>query len=89
MPVFNTQRDLSNGERYDKVSNIRMTEMNNSETNGLLRAHKSNTDADFRTHALTQEEVGEQIKEYISPFTKQLEVLTRPIPMICILTRAS
>ena len=53
-----------------------MTEINNSEISGLLKAHRDDVDSDSNVRILTQEEVKEKIKSYIAPLTKQLEDLT-------------
>ena len=54
-----------------------MTGINSSENNDLLNAHWSNLEFDSEPHILTQEAVVEEIKNYITPLTEQLEDLTR------------
>ena len=44
-----------------------------------MSAHETNTDTEFETRILTQEEVHEQIKSYIAALTRQLEELIRLI----------
>ena len=54
-----------------------MTDINSSKNNDLLNAHSSSLEFDSEPHILTQEAVVEEMKNYITPLTKQLEDLTR------------
>ena len=72
-------RDLKNGTKYESDLNTRMSEYNSSEANSIMSAHESNNDNESETRIFTQEEVDEQIKNYIDPVTSQLEHLSRLI----------
>ena len=77
MPVFNTQRDLRNGKRYNALSNNRMTDINCLKlTTSFLNAHRSNTDSDSEPYFSVHEAVDEKINNYITLLTKQLDDLT-------------
>ena len=56
-----------------------MTEINSSETNDLLNAHRSDAESGSQAGILAQEEVDEQTRTYIAPLTRQLEDLTQLI----------
>ena len=63
-------------------ANNRMTETDNSETRGPLKAYRGNTDSEFETRTLMQEEAVVQTKTYIDPSTEQLGDWTRLIQEI-------
>ena len=47
------------------------------ETNPILKAYGSNTNTESETRILTQEDIDEQIRNYIVPLTRQQKDLTR------------
>ena len=59
MPVFETHRELKNGERFDRFPNYRMNETNSSETWKFWDADSGNTDSYSKWRILTQEDVDE------------------------------
>ena len=83
MPVFGTLLELGNGKKYETNINTNMGKNNNSDTNPIMNANKNNTDNESETRILTQEEVDEQIRNYIAPFTGKLEYLTQLTQGMC------
>ena len=67
---------MRNGKQREKIAITRLSENDSLETNTLLGARGSNTDFGSQTRILTQKEVEEQIKNYITFVTMQLEDLT-------------
>ena len=63
-------------KRQKTLANDRMTEINSSESSDLLMAHRGNTESEYKTRILAQEEVDEQIRTFIALLTRQLENLT-------------
>ena len=68
--------ELRNGKKHETATNSDKNENNRSETNPIMSAHGNNTDKGSETRILTQEEVDEQIRNYIAPLIRQLEDLT-------------
>ena len=68
MPVFDTLQDLRNGKKYETIANTRLHEHGSSENLALLSSHWGDADSKSRTRILIQEEVDEQIKNYIAPW---------------------
>ena len=78
-PIFNTQRDLKNGKRYDTLAGNQLIEISSSEAIDFPNAHGDIVDSDSKARNITQEEFGEQNESYIAPVKKQLKELTRLI----------
>ena len=76
MSVFDTFRELRKSKKYEWATNSCMVGNNCSETYPIISVHESNKDTESKTRILTQKEVGEQIRSYIAPLTRQLEDLT-------------
>ena len=65
--------ELRNGKKHETATKSDKNENNRSETNPVMSAHGNNTDKGSETRILTQEEVDEQIRNYIAPSIRQLE----------------
>ena len=65
--LFYSIWELGSSQRLWTWANTRLGENDGSETNTLLSAHGSNADSEFEILILTQEEVDEQIMNYIVP----------------------
>ena len=76
MPVFKSIREIRNCKRYQTVANRRKSGDNKPETCPIMSLHQRNTDTECEKLILTQQEVDKLIKNYIAPFTKQLEEMT-------------
>ena len=77
IPVFDTIRELTISKNNETTTNTSMSENKSSETNYFMSAHGNNTGNKSETRILFQEEVDEQIRNYIALLTRQPEVLTR------------
>ena len=75
--VFASIRKLRNGKKYDTASNTIKSENSNSEGNPAMNSRGTNKNEDPEVHAITQEEVDEQIKNFIATLTRKLWDLTR------------
>ena len=79
MPAFDIVQELGNGKKYETATSINLIESNFYERSPILSAHKDNVSIVSEARILTQEEIDDQIKIYITSLTKQLENLTRLI----------
>ena len=77
MQVFDSIRELRNGERYDTASNAIMRESSCSESSPAKNSPETNENEVPKLPALTQDVVDELVTSFIAPFTQKLEDLTR------------
>ena len=79
MPIFETILESKNGENYKTATSSTFNKSNSYETNPIMSIYEIKTDNESKACILTQEEVNEQIKKYISRLAKHLEDLIRLI----------
>ena len=59
MPVSDTLEEAGKGEKYETVTNDKLSESNSSETNPIISAYENNTNKGSEGRILTQLEVDE------------------------------
>ena len=59
-----------------------MRKNNGPEGNSAMNSNDTHKNEESEIRTLTQEEINEQIKSFIAPFTRQLKNLTLPFPKI-------
>ena len=79
MQSFDSVWQLRNGKKYDTANTLKMNDSKNTESSPIVNAPGRNARDELEVHALTQEEVNEQVRNHIGPLTKQLQDLTRLI----------
>ena len=73
MRVFDTVREMRIGRNYDADNDMNLSENNSSESSRITSAHGDNINNKSEARLLTQEEVDEQIRNYIAPMNKRLQ----------------
>ena len=79
MHFFYSIRQLLNGKECDIAKSNKLSKSSSSESSPIVSASERNVEDEPEVHVRTQDEVNEQIRNYIAPLTKQLEDLTRLI----------
>ena len=72
-------RQLRNRKRQNTARATTSSENNGSESHSAMKFCRTNENEEPKIRSLTQEEVIEQIKNFIATLTRQLEDLTRVV----------
>ena len=67
MPVSEATQNLRTGMKYKSTPNSNIKENNSSETNSIKSSYEINLHNKFEARTLTQDEVDQQIRNYIAP----------------------
>ena len=73
---FDSYRKLRKGKRYNRITDLNISEIGSIEVNGV-RNSSENFEEEFpEVRVLTQKVVNEQLKDFMTPITRQLKKLT-------------
>ena len=79
MQAFDSIGELRNGKKNDSSSTTNMSENSRSEGSPAMNSTEINENEGPKIHAITQAEVDEQTKSFITPLVKQLGDFTRHV----------